>query len=147
MMFSGACAGSSSGGAKLIRIIIALKNAGNELRLHSHPNAILPLKVSKHLMSMELVVRVLAFFFVFAMLFLAGTFVLTMTGLDFDTAFGSCLTAISNNGPGFGTTGPISNFSDVPDLGKWVLSALMLIGRLEIYTILLLFTGHFWKLR
>lgn len=147
MMFSGACAGSSSGGAKLIRIIIALKNAGNELRLHSHPNAILPLKVSKRLMSMELVVRVLAFFFVFALLFLAGTFVLTMTGLDFDTAFGSCLTAISNNGPGFGTTGPVSNFADVPALGKWVLSALMLIGRLEIYTILLLFTGHFWKLR
>ena len=147
MMFSGACAGSSSGGAKLIRVIIALKNAGNELRLHSHPNAVLPLKVSSRLMSMELVVRVLAFFFIFALLFLMGTFALTMTGMDFDTAFGSCLTAISNNGPGFGFTGPAANFADVPISGKWILSVLMLIGRLEIYTILLLFTSHFWKLR
>lgn len=147
MMFSGACAGSSSGGAKLIRLIIAVKNAGNELRLHSHPNAVLPLKVSSRLMSMELVVRVLAFFFIFALLFLAGTFVLTLTGMDFDSAFGSCLSAISNNGPGFGITGPAINYADVPISGKWVLSILMLIGRLEIYTILLLFTSHFWKLR
>ena len=147
MMFSGACAGSSSGGAKLIRLIIAVKNAGNELRLHSHPNAILPLKVSSRLMSMELVVRVLAFFFIFALLFLAGTFALTLTGMDFDSALGSCLSAISNNGPGFGITGPAVNYADVPITGKWLLSVLMLIGRLEIYTILLLFTSHFWKLR
>lgn len=147
MMFSGACAGSSSGGVKLIRLIIAVKNAGNELRLHSHPNAVLPLKVSSRLMSMELVVRVLAFFFIFALLFLAGTFALTLTGMDFDSAFGSCLSAISNNGPGFGITGPAVNYADVPIPGKWILSVLMLIGRLEIYTILLLFTSHFWKLR
>lgn len=147
MMLSGACAGSSSGGVKLIRIIIAFKNALNELRLHSHPNAVLPLKVSERAITMEAVERILGFFFIFLIIFLFGTFLLTLSGLDFDSAIGSCLTAISNNGPGFGITGPAANFAEVSDFGKWVLSALMLIGRLEVYTILLMFTGHFWKLR
>lgn len=147
MMFSGACAGSSSGGVKLIRLIIASKNSLNEFRLHSHPNAVLPLKVSDRPVSMEAVERILAFFFLFIMVFLFGVFLLTLSGLDFETAFGSCLTAISNNGPGYGMTGPAANFAEVSDFGKWVLSIWMLIGRLEVYTILLMFAKHFWDLR
>lgn len=147
MMLSGACAGSSSGGVKLIRIIIAVKNSLNELRLHSHPNAVLPLKVSGRPITVEAVERILAFFFIFLMIFLLGTFLLALSGLDFETAVGSCVTAISNNGPGYGLTGPAANFAEVSDFGKWVLSGLMLVGRLEIYTIILLFTSHFWKLR
>lgn len=147
MMFSGACAGSSSGGVKLIRVIIAVKNSLNELRLHSHPNAVLPLKVSDRPIAAEAVERILAFFYLFLMVFLLGTFLLALSGLDFETAVGSCITAISNNGPGYGITGPAANFAEVSDFGKWVLSGLMLVGRLEIYTIILLFTSHFWKLR
>lgn len=147
MMLSGACAGSSSGGVKLIRIIIAVKNSMNELRLHSHPNAVLPLKVSDRPVTVGSVERILAFFFLFLMVFLLGTFLLALSGLDIETSVGSCLTAISNNGPGYGITGPAANFAAVSDFGKWVLSGLMLVGRLELYTILLLFTSHFWELR
>lgn len=145
MMVSGACAGSSSGGMKLIRFILCIKNTRNEFVLHKHPNAILPVKISKHIIDYELISRTLAFIFLFLIVVVIGTFILTLTGISFDTAFGSCISAISNTGPGFGAAGPALNFATLPDFAKWVLSILMLIGRLEIYTILLMFTTYFWK--
>ena len=145
MMVSGACAGSSSGGMKLIRFILCIKNTRNEFVLHKHPNAILPVKISKHIIDYELISRTLAFIFLFLIVVVIGTFILTLTGISFDTAFGSCISAISNTGPGFGAAGPALNFAALPDFAKWVLAILMLIGRLEIYTILLMFTTYFWK--
>ncbi len=145
MMVSGACAGSSSGGLKLIRFIICLKNTQNEFMLHKFPNAILPVKISKRVIDYELVTRTLAIIFLFLIVLVIGTFLLSVTGLSFDTAFGSCVSAISNSGPGLGESGPSLNFATLPDSSKWILSILMLIGRLEIYTILLMFTPYFWK--
>ncbi len=144
IMVSGACAGSSSGGMKLIRFIICFKNMKNEFLLHKHPNAVFPVKISKHVVDPVIVKRTLAFIFIFLVVMSIGTTLLTLTGLSFDTAFGSCISAISNTGPGFGQTGPITNYASIPDTSKWLLSALMLIGRLEIYTILLMFTPDFW---
>ena len=145
MMVCGACTGSSSGGFKIIRIMICMKNVRNELLLYIHPNAILPVKLSKHVVGFEVVMRTLAFLFIFTALILFGTMLLTFCGLSFDTAFGSCISAISNTGPGFAATGPALNYSEISDVAKWILSFLMLMGRLEIYTILLIFNPHFWN--
>ena len=78
-------------------------------------------------------------------LIILGTWILTLMGLSFDSALGSCVTSIGNAGPGMGSTGPASNFSAVPEAGKWLLSFLMLVGRLEIFTVLYLFMPAFWK--
>lgn len=145
MMVCGACTGSSSGGFKMIRIMICMKNVRNELLLYIHPNAILPVKLSKHVVGFEVVIRTLAFLFIFTALILIGTMLLTFCGLSFDTALGSCISAISNAGPGFGATGPTLNYAEINVVAKWILSFLMLIGRLEIYTILLIFNPHFWN--
>lgn len=145
LMISGACAGSSSGGMKLIRFIICIKNTKNEFLLHKHPNAVLPVKISKRVIDYEMVTRTLAFIFLFLIVIIIGTTALSITGLSFDTAFGTCISAISNTGPGFGAAGPSLNYATLPDASKWILSILMLIGRLEIYTILLMFTLDFWK--
>lgn len=145
MMVCGACTGSSSGGFKMTRLMICMKNVRNELLLFIHPNAILPVKVSKHVVNFGMVTRTLAFLFIYAALILLGTMLLSFCGLSFETAFGSCITAISNTGPGFDATGPTMNFSDLNVVAKWVLSFLMLLGRLEIYTILLIFNPHFWN--
>ncbi|MBQ9100166.1 MAG: TrkH family potassium uptake protein [Paludibacteraceae bacterium] len=145
MMVCGACTGSSSGGFKMIRIMICMKNVRNELLLYIHPNAILPVKLSKHVVGFEVVIRTLAFLFIFTALILIGTMLLTFCGLSFDTALGSCISAISNTGPGFGATGPTLNYAEINVVAKWILSFLMLIGRLEIYTILLIFNPHFWN--
>ncbi len=145
LMVCGACAGSSSGGLKLIRFIICFKNMRNEFRLHKHPNAVFPVKISKHLIDDVLVRRTLAFIYIFIIAVVVGTTMLTFAGLDFDTAFGACISTISNTGPAFGTAGPISNYASLPGVAKWMCSALMLIGRLELYTILLMFTPNFWR--
>ncbi|MBO5133178.1 MAG: TrkH family potassium uptake protein [Paludibacteraceae bacterium] len=145
MMVCGACTGSSSGGFKMIRIMICMKNVRNELLLYIHPNAILSVKLSKHVVGFEVVIRTLAFLFIFTALILIGTMLLTFCGLSFDTALGSCISAISNTGPGFGATGPTLNYAEINVVAKWILSFLMLIGRLEIYTILLIFNPHFWN--
>lgn len=144
MMVCGACAGSSSGGVKVVRFMICLKNTRNEFLLHKHPNAVFPVKISKRMVDPVTVNRTLAFMFILLIVFIIGSLLLMFAGMDFDTAVGSCISALGNTGPGFGTTGPASNFSSVSDAAKWILSALMLIGRLEIYTVLLIFTRSFW---
>lgn len=145
IMAMGASAGSTSGGIKVIRIMVLLKNTVNELYRQVHPKAIVPVRINRHVISFDLVSKVLAFIFVYILLTIIGILMLVILGLDFDTAIGSALTCVSNVGPGLGTTGPAGNFAMVPDMGKWILSILMLIGRLELFTVLLLFTPGFWK--
>jgi trk system potassium uptake protein TrkH len=78
-------------------------------------------------------------------IFSVGTFILTVTGMDMDSAMGAAATTMGGIGPGIGTVGPVSNFAAVPDAGKWVLSVLMLLGRLELFTVLIIFSPNFWK--
>ena len=145
IMAMGACAGSTSGGIKIIRMMVLLKNTQNELYLQVHPRAIVPVRINKHVIAYELVSKVLAFMFVYVLLVIISIFVLTSLGVTFDTAIGTSVTCISNVGPGLGTTGPAGNFSGIPSLGKWYLSFLMLVGRLELFTVLVIFTPGFWK--
>lgn len=145
VMAMGACAGSTSGGIKIIRIMVLLKNTFNEMFRQVHPNAIVPVRINKHVISFDLVSKVLAFIFVYLMLTVLSIFFLTSLGVGFDTAIGSSLTCISNVGPGLGITGPAGSFAPLPGAAKWFLSFLMLVGRLELFTVLVLFTPGFWK--
>ena len=118
LMVSGACAGSSSGGLKLIRFIICFKNMRNEFMLHKHPNAVVPVKISRRIIDQTMVSRTLAFIYIFMIVMVIGTFLLSVFGMDFDTALGSCISAISNTGPGFGQTGPYTTYADIPEACK-----------------------------
>ena len=145
ILFMGACAGSTGGGFKVIRMLVCLKDSRNEFKRQLHPRAVIPVRLSGYVLSESKVLRALAFLFLYLVIMVISVCLLTMMGLTMDTAIGSCITSFSNAGPGLGTTGPASNFYEVPVLGKWLLSFLMLVGRLEIFTVLFLFIPDFWK--
>lgn len=145
LMFTGSCAGSTSGGVKLIRINIVLKNAFYEFKRVIHPKAVIPVRVNRHVLPESIVNGIYAFMTVFTIIIIGSTAVLMMCGLSISEAFGCVLTSISNIGPGLGSQGPSGSFASIPAFGKWYLAFLMLIGRLELFTILLLFSPTFWK--
>ncbi len=145
LMFFGACAGSTSGGAKLDRLIYMLQNCRNEVERCIHPNNILTVRVNGKVIPHETVSKVIAFLCLYVLIILIGGIILTAMGLPLIDAFFSAFTCISNTGLSAGVTGYGSTFSIIPDAGKWVLAIIMLIGRLELFTVLLLFTPTFWK--
>lgn len=145
LMFSGASAGSTSGGAKIIRIGILLKNTANEFYRHIHPNAVLPVRINNYVVSNEVVSKVLAFILTYIITMVISTLILSAVGLTFEEALGSSITCLGNVGPGLGRTGPAGAFAFIHPVGKWVLSFVMLIGRLELFTLLIIFTTYFWK--
>jgi Trk-type K+ transport systems, membrane components len=145
LMISGACAGSTSGGMKIIRVIVLFKNTKNEIYRQVHSNAIVPVRINKHVISFDLVSKVMAFIMVYILVVVAGVLLLTSFGVDFETSIGSTVSCISNVGPGLGSTGPMGSFSGLPSAAKWTLSFIMLIGRLELFTVLVIFTHGFWK--
>lgn len=145
MMFMGACAGSTSGGAKIDRILFLFKNARNELYRCLYPNSILAVKVNGRVVSSDLVSKVIAFLCIYMLLIVAGGIVLTAMGVPLVDACFSSFSCLSNTGLGAGVTGYGAGYETLPDTAKWVLSALMLIGRLEIFTVLVLLTPSFWK--
>lgn len=147
LMFSGACAGSTSGGMKMVRFLVIFKNSFLELKRQIHPKAIIPVRFNKKAISEDVVGKILAFFLIFIILFVTGSFVMSLMGLDFMTAMGSVAATLGNIGPGIGAVGPadVQNFAKIPDAGKWFLSLLMLMGRLELFTVLMLFTPFFWR--
>lgn len=143
LMFCGGCAGSTSGGAKVIRIVVLLKNTIYEFYRQVHPNAIVPVRVNQQAISHEIVTKILAFLFIYALVVIVSALALATMGLTIEEAFGCAVSCIGNSGPGLGRT--LYSFSIIPDTGKWLLSFTMLIGRLEIFTVLILFTSYFWK--
>jgi len=110
-----------------------------------HPQAVIPIRFSGKAVSPEIIHLVMAFFLFYILTFFAGTFVLTLLGLDFDTAIGTAIASIGNIGPGIGGVGPIENYAGLPVAAKWISTFLMLLGRLELFTILILFSPSFWK--
>ena len=149
LMFSGACAGSTSGGMKLVRFLVVFKNSYLELKRQIHPKAILPVRLNGKAIHPDVVSKIVAFFLIFVILFVAGSFIMTTFGLDFDTAIGSTIATLGNIGPGIGAVGPHDsiNFARIPMGGKWFLSFLMLLGRLELFTVLMLLSPFFWTER
>lgn len=145
LLFVGGSAGSTAGGVKVIRHIVLFKNSFLELKRQLHPSAIMPVRISGKAIEQNIVFNVLAFIMIYILVFLVGVTVLSSMNVDFDTAFGAVATSLGNVGPGIGEVGPVNNFSGMPVAGKWLLSFLMLLGRLELFTVLMLLAPHFWK--
>lgn len=145
LMFLGGSAGSTSGGMKVIRFLLLTKNSIVELKRLIHTNAIIPVRFNGKAVKEDIISKILAFFLIYITIFIIGSLVMSLFGLDFMTAIGSVAATLGNIGPGIGNVGPMDNFSQIPELGKWFLSFLMLLGRLELFTILILFTPYFWR--
>jgi len=145
LMFFGATAGSTSGGVKLIRHMILLKNSFVELKKQLHPSAIIPVRINNTVVTRDVILNIQAFIILYIFLFSIGTVLLSLTGVDFITAVGASGSAIGNVGPGIGDVGPSETYSSIPTTGKYILCVLMFLGRLELFTVLLILTPFFWR--
>jgi len=145
LMFVGGSAGSTGGGVKVVRQLLLFKNSALELKRLMHPQAIIPVRLNNKPVSQDIIFNVLAFFLIYMIIFTIGAFVMTMTGLPFESAVGASAACLGNIGPGIGSVGPSGNFYHITIFGKWFLSFLMLLGRLELFTILILLSPAFWK--
>lgn len=145
LMFLGGSAGSTSGGIKVMRHLLIIKNGFLEFKRTLHNNAIIPVRYNKKMVSEQIVYNIIAFFVLYMLLFIIGALGLGFLGLDFDSAIGGAASSLGNVGPALGDLNPVVNFSKLPSFGKWWCGFLMLLGRLELFTILILFTPFFWK--
>lgn len=145
LMFFGASAGSTSGGIKIVRHVILLKNSYNEIKKQLHQSAVFTLKFNNNKVPQSVVTNILAFMMLYVVIFSLGSIIMTILGVDFITSIGSVASTLGNVGPGIGEVGPSSNYNSIPNAGKYFLSLLMLIGRLELLTFLMILTPVFWK--
>ncbi|WP_321998069.1 potassium transporter TrkG [Draconibacterium orientale] len=145
LFFFGGSAGSTGGGIKIMRIVVLLKNGYYELKRLVHPNAVIPVRFNKHSVDAKIVTNVLAFFIIYFVIFAISTVIFTLIEPDMESSMGAVATCLGNIGPGLGTVGPAENFYHIKPIGKWFLSFLMLLGRLELFTVLVLFSPSFWK--
>jgi trk system potassium uptake protein TrkH len=145
LMIIGSCAGSTSGGIKCVRIAIMGKVAHNEFRHFVHPNAVIPVRINRQVVSVNTKNIVLAFIFTYLVVLFVCWLLLMALGMNFTEAYGAVVSCLGNTGPALGSCGPAYSYSAIPTAAKWACSALMLTGRLELFTILLLFLPSFWK--
>jgi len=149
LLFIGACAGSTSGGIKIIRHLVFLKNSILEFKRLLHPRGVIRTKIDEKVVAPRILTHILVFLILYLLIFMVGSSVMTFILRDFEQPFlssiGAVATSLGNVGPGIGHLGPLNNFAGVPAAGKWFLSLLMIIGRLELFTILILFTPYFWR--
>lgn len=144
-MIVGGCAGSTSGAIKCVRLAILSKICKNEFKRILHPNAVLPVRVNNATVSQSVRTTLLAFISFYLALIICGWFAIMCTGVDFMEAFGITVSSLGNVGPGLGKFGPSFSWSELPALSKWIASFLMLVGRLEVFSVLLVLTPRFWK--
>lgn len=145
LFFTGGCAGSTSGGIKMIRILVILKNIKRELKQILHPQAILPIRLGTRIVEMPILRTILGFFVTYLLIFAIGSLLLTMMGYDLMTAMGASIACLGNVGPAWGEFGVTGTWASLPWIGKWVLLLMMMVGRLELFTVLILFTPFYWK--
>ena len=145
LMFFGAMGGSTSGGMKIARIILLIKHAKTEIRRMLHARAIIPIKIGNRTISDEIVRNTLGFSMIYISIFILTALALSIFNLDFQSAFSAAASAIGNVGPAFGEFGPTDNYALLHPAGKWMLTFCMLLGRLEIFTVMVLFSRIFWK--
>ena len=147
LMFFGACAGSTSGGIKLVRHVVLLKNSYNEIKRQLHQSGVFTLKFNNRKVPNEVISNILAFMMLYVVIFSFGSVIMAFIGVDFETAIGSVAATLGNVGPGIGDVGPSGTYNSIPVAGKWFLSLLMFIGRLELFTFLMIITPIFWTSR
>jgi trk system potassium uptake protein TrkH len=144
-MFLGASAGSTGGGMKCLRIMLLLKHSYNQLLSLIHPRAVTQVKLGGRPISEEVLHSIWGYFMFYLGLFILSAFLLAAMEVDLVTSFAAVAASIGNIGPGIGLVGPMDNYAHIPLLGKWLLMLCMLLGRLEIYTVLVLFVPEFWR--
>jgi trk system potassium uptake protein TrkH len=144
-MFIGASAGSTGGGVKCLRIMLLFKYCTRELFLLIHPRSIMHIKINDKPVPEEIIRSVIGFLALYIGLFAICTVILSGLGVDFVTSLGAVASCIGNIGPGFGMVGPAENYAVIPAMGKWLLIWCMLLGRLEIYTVIILLAPEFWR--
>ncbi len=145
LMLTGACAGSTAGGIKWIRLSIIIKNGIAEFKRRIHPNAIIPVKINEKTVPQQTINNIMAFLIFYVFIIVVTVVVFCSCGVDFDESIGAAVSAIGNVGISIGQFGPSGTYADFPTVAKWVMSFVMLIGRLEIFTVLLLFTRVLWR--
>lgn len=152
LMFTGGMAGSTSGGIKVIRHVLLIKNSYSEFKRLLHPNAIIPVRLNNNPVPPKIVYNVLAFFMIYMLIFAFGSIIMTLLDAshipnytEFLSSMTVTATSLGNIGPAFGKYSPVDNFSEMTTAAKWFCSFLMLLGRLELFTILILFTPLFWR--
>lgn len=145
LMLTGACAGSTAGGIKWVRLSIILKNGVAEFKRRIHPNAIIPVKLNEKAIPQQTINNIMAFLIFYIFIIVTTVVIFCASGVNFDESIGAAVSAIGNVGISIGQFGPSGTYASFPIIAKWVMSIVMLIGRLEIFTILLLFTKVLWK--
>ncbi len=144
-MFVGGSTGSTAGGIKIARHLMIIKNIKRILKKSIHPQAIVPIKINGKSIKHDDNISVLSFILLYLLVFVFGTLLLIFIGIDYKTSASSIATAMGGIGPGFGRVGPVSNFASLPDTAKLIITFFMILGRLEIYTIIIIFTPSFWR--
>lgn len=145
LMAMGGCSSSTAGGLKVVRMVVLLKNTRNEFLQALNPRSYTSVRLNGHTLHAEVVYKILAMLSIYLILVIVSIFLMQCLGLSFDSSIGTVISAFGNTGPGLGTTGPAFTWAEIPDLGKWYLSFCMLVGRLEIFTVVLLLLPMFWK--
>ncbi len=143
--YIGGMAGSTGGGVKVIRHVLMFKNSFKEIKQLIHPQAVIPIRMGDRVVSNDVMRNVLSFIVLYFGLIGIGTMAMAFLGLDILTAYGATLSSVGNIGPAFGTLGPTENYAHLPAVAKWVLSFLMMAGRLEIFTAIIIFVPAFWR--
>jgi len=145
MMFIGGMGGSTGGGMKIVRCLLLVKYAAKETRRMLHSRAIIPIRIGSRFISEDVIKNTLGFFLFYMSIFALTTLILTTMNIDFESSVGAAASALGNIGPGLGAFGPTDNYALVPAFGKWMLAFCMLLGRLEIFTVMVIFSRTFWK--
>ena len=145
LFFVGGSAGSTSGGVKIVRHIVLLKSSFLEFKKALHPNAIIPVRYDDKTVSQTIVFNIISFFIIYMFIFIVSSTILTFFGLDFTSALGAAASSLGNIGPAIGSVSPVDNYAHLSNGAKWFCSFLMLIGRLELFTVLILFSPFFWR--
>jgi trk system potassium uptake protein TrkH len=142
-----ACAGSTSGGIKTDRLVMVAKALGKQIKMLQHPRAVIPVRMDGGNIHDDALAMGMLYILVYLGLVFLATMILITLGVDLLSAFSATVAATGNVGPGLGTVGSMSNFAAIPDAGKWLLTVAMLLGRLEIYGLIIFFLPHIWKAR
>ena len=145
LMFTGGSSGSTSGGIKIVRLLLITKNNRQEQKRLIHPSAYIPVRLDRRIISQSTIYNLLVFIMLYFFVMCLGTFIVSFMGYDIITSFSTYASMLANIGPGLGTFGPFTNYSALPMAGKWFLSALMLLGRLELLTVMILFSKNFYS--
>jgi len=145
LMFIGGCAGSTGGGIKVVRVDLTFRYLQTQFKRLVHPHAVTPVRFNNRPVSNDAIRDILGFVLVYVILFGVSSFLMSLLGLDLVTAVSTVISTLGNIGPGIGSVGPTENFAHIPVIGKWLLSFLMLAGRLEIFTVLIVFSKYMWR--